>query len=256
MHILITNDDGVQAPGLEALANTFKHLGKVTILAPDRNWSASGHAKTMHRPLRVSETHLSDGTPAFTSDGTPSDCVTLALLGLINKPVDLVISGINPLANVGHDVTYSGTVAAAKEAAIAGVPGIAFSIDPPYGHQGPLDYSTAASLAAEIADKVIKRSNGETTLLNVNIPYGDREQIQGIAVTRQGLRVYHDALDDRVDPRGKNYYWIGGDAPGGVIEPGTDFWALANQYISITPLTLDLTDNNKLAKLEAWELTL
>lgn len=256
MHILITNDDGVQAPGLAALANAFKSLGKITILAPNRNWSASGHVKTMHRPLRVSETQLPDGTPALSSDGAPSDCVALALLGLIKDPIDLVVSGINPRANVGHDLTYSGTVTAAMEAAIAGVPGIAYSIDPPRGHQGPLDYSTAASLAAEIAGKVIKRSADETILLNVNIPYGERKQIHGIAITRQGLRVYHDALDERSDPRGRSYYWIGGEAPGGVIEPGTDFWALANQYISITPLTLDLTDKGKLATLEAWDLTL
>jgi 5'-nucleotidase len=256
MHILITNDDGVQAPGLEALANAFKSLGKVTILAPDRNWSASGHAKTMHRPLRVSETQLSDGTPAFANNGTPSDCVTLALLGFINEPIDLVVSGINPLANVGHDVTYSGTIAAATEAAIAGVPGIAYSIDPPHDHNGPLDYGTAAPLAAEIAEKVMARVGDEQILLNVNIPYGERDQIQGIAITRLGLRIYHDALDKRIDPRGRNYYWIGGGTPGGVNEPGTDFWALANHFISITPLTLDLTDKGKLPTVEAWELGL
>jgi 5'-nucleotidase len=142
------------------------------------------------------------------------------------------------------------------EAAIAGVPGIAYSIDPPKNHQGPLDYITAASVAAEIAGQALQRSGSETTLLNINIPYGNRDQIQGVAITRQGLRVYHDALDERVDPRGKDYYWIGGDSPGGVIEPGTDFWALANRYVSITPLTLDLTDTGKLSMLEAWELTL
>jgi 5'-nucleotidase len=256
MHILITNDDGVQAPGLEALAHAFKSLGEITILAPDRNWSASGHVKTMHRPLRVRKTQLSDGTPALTSDGAPSDCVALALLGLIKEPIDLVVSGINPLANVGHDVTYSGTVTAAMEAAIAGVPGIAFSIDPPNGHSGPLDYTTAASLAAEIAEQVMQRQDGGQVLLNVNIPYGARDHIKGLAITRQGLRVYHDALDERTDPRGRSYYWIGGDAPGGVVESGTDFWALANHYVSITPLTLDLTDRNHLAVLEAWDLTI
>lgn len=256
MHILMTNDDGIRAPGLQALADAFKLLGEVTILAPDRNWSASGHVKTMHRPLRVSEIQLSNGTPAFTCDGAPSDCVALALLGLIEAPIDLVVSGINPRANVGHDVTYSGTVTAAMEAAIAGVPGIAYSIDPPAEHNGPLDYGTAATLAAEIARKVFERIRGEHTLLNVNIPYGDRDQIRGIEITRQGMRVYHEALDERVDPRGQRYYWIGGDAPSGVIEPGTDFWALANHCVSITPLTLDLTDRDKLPALEAWDLSL
>ena len=256
MHILITNDDGVQAPGLEALAVAFKTMGKVTVLAPDRNWSASGHVKTMHRPLRVWETRLTDGTPALTSDGAPSDCVALALLGMIKDPIDLVVSGINPLANVGHDVTYSGTVTAAMEAAIGGVHGLAFSINPPLGHNGPIDYTVAAGLAAEIAEQAMARPIEEPLLLNINIPYADREQIQGIMVTRQGLRVYHDALDERIDPRGRKYYWIGGDAPGGVVEPGTDFWALAHGYVSITPLTLDLTDRSRLAAFEDWEPSL
>lgn len=254
MHILLTNDDGVQAPGLQALAQTFKALGRVTILAPDRNWSASGHVKTMHRPLRVWETQLSDGTAAMTSDGAPSDCVALALLGLIKDPIDLVVSGINPLANVGHDVTYSGTVTAAMEAAIAGVPGIAVSINPTPDHEGPVVYDTAAALAAQIAEQVMAHSKGEQVLLNVNIPHGTRDRIQGIAITRQGSRVYNDALDERLDPRGRKYYWIGGEAPGGIVEPGTDFWALANGYVSITPLSLDLTDNRKLATIEAWNL--
>ena len=256
MHILITNDDGVHAPGLEALAHAFKVLGQVTVLAPDRNWSASGHVKTMHRPLRISETRLADGTPALSSDGAPSDCVALALLGLIKDPIDLVVSGINPLANVGHDLTYSGTVTAAMEAAIAGVPGIAYSIDPPRDHKGPIDYQTAASIAATIARQAMAHTTNGQVLLNVNIPYREREQIQGVAITRQGLRVYHDALEERIDPRGRSYYWIGGEAPGGVIEPGTDFWALAHHYVSITPLSLDLSDKAKLATIEAWDLRL
>ena len=210
----------------------------------------------MHRPLRISETRLADGTPALSSDGAPSDCVALALLGLIKDPIDLVVSGINPLANVGHDLTYSGTVTAAMEAAIAGVPGIAYSIDPPRDHKGPIDYQTAASIAAKIARQAMAHTTNGQVLLNVNIPYREREQIQGVAITRQGLRVYHDALEERIDPRGRSYYWIGGEAPGGVIEPGTDFWALAHHYVSITPLSLDLSDKAKLATIEAWDLKL
>lgn len=256
MHILLTNDDGVAAPGLLALAQSMRTIGHVSVFAPHRNWSASGHVKTMHRPLRVWETELADGTPALTSDGAPSDCVAMAILGMIKVPIDLVVSGINPLANVGYDLTYSGTVTAAMEAAIAGIPGIAFSIDPPHGHEGPLAYDTAAFIAAQIAEQTMARLAGDRILLNVNIPYGERENLQGIAITRQGLRVYHDALDERIDPRGKRYYWIGGDAPGGIVEPGTDFWALAHHFVSITPMSLDLTDRSKLATLEAWDLTL
>ena len=256
MHILATNDDGVYAPGLSALAKAFRKLGEVTILAPDRNWSASGHVKTMHRPLRVNETRLSDGTPALTTDGAPSDCVAIALLGMIKKPIDLVISGINPNANVGHDVTYSGTVTAPMEAAISGLPGFAFSINTPADHVGAIDYSTAAEIAVSVTRQVLSKSMPEKFVLNVNIPYGCREDIRGLAVTRQGLRIYRDALVEREDPRLRKYYWIGGEAPTGVAEPGTDFWALAKNFVSITPITLDLTNSHDLPIVESWELTL
>jgi 5'-nucleotidase len=136
MHILVTNDDGINAPGLLALAKEMKSLGQVSVLAPDHNWSASGHVKTMHRPLRVKETVLPDGSQAWASDGAPSDCVALGLLGFITEKIDLVVSGINPNANIGHDVTYSGTVTAAMEAAIGGVSGIAFSLHAPEEFQG------------------------------------------------------------------------------------------------------------------------
>jgi 5'-nucleotidase len=256
MHILITNDDGVQAPGLLALVKAFTPLGRVTVLAPDRNWSASGHAKTMHRPLRVYETKLADGTPAFTSDGSPSDCVALALLGFVQTPLDLVVSGINPLANVGHDLTYSGTVTAALEAAIGGLPGFACSIDPPSGFSGQVDYETAAGIIAEIVMQAMDKPRPNPLILNINVPLADRSRIRGIAVTRQGMRVYRDALVEREDPRGRKYYWIGGEAPTGIVDSGTDFWALANEYVSVTPLSLDLTAAALLPTLEAWKLEL
>jgi 5'-nucleotidase len=254
MHILLTNDDGVYAPGLLALAQSLRTIGEVIIVAPDRNWSASGHVKTMHRPLRVHQTSLQDGTPALSTDGAPSDCVALALLGLVNQKIDLVVSGINPLANVGHDVTYSGTVTAAMEAAIWGVPGFACSLDPPNGHKGHLDYSNAAHMAASIISQVIEGPHSDKLVLNMNFPSGPLDEIEGIAITRLGLRVYRDALVERQDPRGRNYYWIGGEEPTGVADPGTDIWALENQYVSITPLSLDLTDRELLPTLEAWNL--
>ena len=242
MHILVTNDDGVAAPGLLALAQEMRLLGQVSILAPDRNWSASGHVKTMHRPLRVKEVALADGSLALASDGAPSDCVALALLGLLPQKVDLVVSGINPNANIGHDVTYSGTVTAAMEAAIGGVPGLAVSLNSPEGHKGALDFGPAARAARRVAETVMQHSPDPRTLLNINVPYLPDEQIKGIMVTRQGLRVYRDKLDERVDPRGKPYYWIGGDFPTAIPDEGTDFGALARGYISVTPLDLDLTD--------------
>lgn len=241
MHILVTNDDGVQAPGLLALAQALRPLGEITVLAPDHNWSASGHVKTMERPLRVKQTRLADGSPAYASDGAPSDCVALALLGLLPHEFDLVVSGINPNANIGHDVTYSGTVTAAMEAVIAGKPGLAVSLDSPPEHSGELDYAPAAQIALRVARRVLQQPLPTGTLLNINVPYRPLEQLRGPLITRQGLRVYRDALDRRLDPRGKPYYWIGGEAPTGVAEEGTDFGALAAGFVSITPLQLDLT---------------
>lgn len=252
MHILVTNDDGVTAPGLLALAREMRGLGEVTVLAPDHNWSASGHVKTMERPLRVRETKLADGSPALTTDGAPSDCVALALLGVVRAKIDLVVSGINPNANIGHDVTYSGTVTAAMEAVISDVPGIAVSLDSKPGH-GELDYGPAARIAVQVAAQVIAHGLPEGVLLNVNVPCLPEEQIKGIQITRQGLRVYHDALDAREDPRGRPYYWIGGEFPTGVEEDGTDVGALAEGYVSITPLQLDLTAYKALDKLKAWQ---
>jgi len=249
MHILVTNDDGVYAPGLIALAHEMRQVGKVSVLAPDHNWSASGHVKTMHRPLRVKEVQLPDNTTAWASDGAPSDCVALALLGFITDKIDLVVSGINPNANIGHDVTYSGTVTAAMEAAIGGVPGIAFSLHSPENHQGVLDYGPAARLARRVVSAVIQLKQLNSMLLNVNIPYLNDGELNGILVTRQGLRVYRDRLDKRLDPRGRPYYWIGGDAPTAIPDEGTDFGALEQGYVSITPLQLDLTDFHSLSEL-------
>jgi 5'-nucleotidase len=253
MHILVTNDDGVTAPGLLALAIEMRKLGMVTVLAPDHNWSASGHVKTMHRPLRVKEVILTDGSCVLASDGAPSDCVALGILGLAPGKVDLVVSGINPNANIGHDVTYSGTVTAAMEAAISGLPGVAVSLHSPENHRGDLDYGPAARVASRVVQAVIEKGLPEGILLNVNVPYLQDAQIKGIRITRQGLRVYRDSLDARKDPRGRPYYWIGGETPTGIVEEGTDFGALAEGYVSVTPLHLDLTAYEAMDELNAWE---
>ncbi len=253
MHILVTNDDGVLAPGLLALAQEMRLLGKVSVLAPDHNWSASGHAKTMHRPLRVKEVMLADGTAALASDGAPSDCVALGLLGLLPEKVDLVVSGINPNANIGHDVTYSGTVTAAMEAVIGGVPGIAVSLHSPENHSGALDYGPAARAARRIAQMLMAQTIDPRIVLSVNVPYLSDEQLRGILVTRQGLRVYRDRLDRRLDPRQHPYYWIGGDAPTAVPDDGTDFGAVSQGYVSVTPLQLDLTAFEAIPIMQAWK---
>jgi len=250
MHLLLTNDDGINAPGLLALKQALEHLGKVTVVAPSRNYSAAGHRKTMHKPLRMDETILTDGSAAWVCSGAPSDCVALALLGFIKEKVDLVVSGINPHHNVGQDVTYSGTVTAALEAVIAGVAGMAVSTEA----GSPPDYQAAAQVASRLAAAIARHGLPPNTLLNVNVPPAG--QVTGLRITRQGWRVYRDELVERLDPRGKPYYWIGGEMPTGRADVGTDFWALEQGYVSITPLQPDLTAYQVMDTLEKWLETL
>jgi 5'-nucleotidase len=251
-HILVTNDDGVLAPGLLALTREMRKLGKVSVLAPDRNWSGGGHVKTLDRALRVKEVRLADGTQAFASDGAPSDCVALGTLGYFKEPIDLVVSGINAGANLGHDVTYSGTVTAAMEAVIAGIPGIAVSLETMDNHIGDIDYGPAARATSKVVHQVIENGLSHEILLNINVPFLPGNKIRGVVLTRQGLRVYHSRLDERIDPRSKPYYWIGGDAPTGVPERGTDVGALAEGFVSVTPLQLDLTAFRAMTDLNTW----
>jgi 5'-nucleotidase len=253
MHILVTNDDGVTAPGLLALAQGMAQLGEVSILAPDHDWSGGGHVKTLRRPLRVRRVRLADGTSALTSDGSPADCVALGLMGMLPHKVDLIVSGINTSANLGHDVTYSGTVTAVMEGIIWGVPGVAVSLDGGDADSSELDYTAAVAVAAQAVGSVIEQGLPKGVFLNVNVPNEPLHRIQGIACTRQGLRVYRDRLDKRKDPRGRDYYWIGGDRPTGVPKEGTDVGALAERYASVTPLQLDLTAHEMLETMKAWQ---
>lgn len=251
MHILVTNDDGVTAPGLLALVQAMRQCGEVSVIAPDHDWSGGGHVKTLKRPLRVRQVKLADGTAALTSDGAPSDCVALGALGMLPK-IDLIVSGINPMANLGQDVTYSGTVTAAMEGVIWQIPSIAFSLDSGRSDLGDIDYSAAARVARFVVRTVMRMGMPKGVLLNVNIPYVPTEELRGLRLTRQGLRVYRDRLDKRQDPRGNDYYWIGGDSPTGVPEKGTDVGALADGYVSITPLQLDLTAYSMLPVMGEW----
>jgi 5'-nucleotidase len=249
-HILVTNDDGIASPGLLALRNALAEVGRVTVLAPDRNWSASGHVKTMHKPLRVDAATLADGSAAMATDGAPSDAVALALLGVVDDPIDVVVSGINLGANLGHDVTYSGTVTAAMEGAIANVPSLAVSLT---SRDHP-DFGVAGRFAASLGRQVLKHGLPPGVLLNVNVPPLRADELHGALLTRMGLRIYRDELVRRLDPRGRPYYWIGGPEPSGVEEQGTDIWAVANGYISVTPLQLDLTAHARLAAFDHWDL--
>jgi 5'-nucleotidase len=251
LQIMVTNDDGVFSPGLLALAQALRQIAEVYILAPWRNWSATGHTRTFDKPLRARDVTLNDGSTAWVCDGSPADCVALALRGFFEKKIDLVLSGINTSANLGDDVTYSGTIAAAIEATIWGIPAIAVSLDKPETLV-KANYDTAASYAGVIARNVYQNGLPRGTLLNVNVPYQPENQIKGFQVTRQGTRIYHDVLEKRSDPRGQPYYWVIGDTPSGIAETGTDMAALADSFISITPLRIDLTDHQMIAEMMNW----
>jgi len=254
--ILVTNDDGVQSLGLLALKRALRALADVIVLAPERNWSASGHAKTMHKPLRVHEVKLADGSVAHSCSGGPTDCVALAAEGVLGKRPDLVVSGINNGYNIGNDITYSGTVACALEATIYGIPGIAVSTAA--AKQSPVDVDILHPIAGEYALMVAKRVLHEgllaDTLLNVNVPALAPHEIRGIEITRQGKRRYQDELIRREDPYGQPYYWLGGLGVIDFPDDGTDVGAIANGFVSVTPIGLDYTAHGFLATLQDWQL--
>ncbi|MDQ3810776.1 MAG: 5'/3'-nucleotidase SurE [Chloroflexota bacterium] len=249
--ILVTNDDGADSPGLAALARALRAIDQVCVIAPNRNWTAAGHTKTLDRPLRVARITL-PGTrlSAYSSDGTPSDCVALGFLGLAPERPRLVVSGINTGPNMGSDITYSGTVSAAMEAVVSGVPGIAISLADYY----QWDFSYAARFAARLARKVLREGVDRDVLLNVNVPPLARREIRGVQVTSLGHRQYQDQLIARKDPFGRDYYWIGGGPPSGAGEPGTDLHAVGEGYVSITPVQIDLTHHGLIEKIASWAL--
>jgi len=258
MRILVTNDDGVDAPGLLALKRAMDAQGETLVVAPEHNWSAAGHRKTMHKPLRLAQVRLEDGTRAYAASGSPSDCVALVMLGALGARPDLVVSGINPHINVGQDMTYSGTVTAAMEGTISGVPSFAVSTDTGEARRCGVaePFAVAAEFASVVARKIMTEGLPPGVLLNVNVPGIARTDIAGVQVTRMCRRIYRDELVERADPRGKPYYWIGGEEPTAEPEEGTDFWALANGLISVTPLHLDLTAYQQMESVKGWTLQL
>lgn len=253
MNILLTNDDGVHAEGLLALKKALSKIANVYILAPDRPRSACGHSITLHKPLRVSNVKLSDGSQAIASNGTPSDCVSLALLGIVEAKIDLVISGINHGPNLGWDLTYSGTVSAAMEAAIAGVKSIAVSVT---SYDSNVNYITAANFTASLAKKYLEKSLPVNTLLNINVPNLSEADIKGIEITRQGKKRYSSFIEKRTDPVGRTYYWLSGDEPKDTPEDGTDVKAIMDGKISVTPVHLDLTDDYSVSAIKDWNIKL
>ncbi|MEP7158328.1 MAG: 5'/3'-nucleotidase SurE [Chloroflexota bacterium] len=250
--ILVTNDDGIESRGLLVLKQSLAPLGDVYVLAPETNQSAVGHTKTFMRPLRVRERTLADGSRGWSVDGSPTDAVSLAFLGYFDIGFDLVASGINYGANLGDDITYSGTVSAAMEAVLSAVP--AFAISQEY-YEHP-DFTLAAQIAYRAAVNILENGLAPGELININVPGIPPAECGGVEVTRMGKRVYQDELIERLDPRGIPYYWIGGPPPSGLSEPGTDFHAVVNKRIAITPIQLDLTAKRLLTRLNSWTWTL
>ncbi len=246
MHILVSNDDGYSAEGIRALAREMKRFGRVTVVAPEHNHSGASNSLTLNKPLSVTQTE--EGV--FVVSGTPSDCVHLALTGLLDEKPDLVVSGINCGANMGDDTMYSGTVAAAVEGYIFGIDSLAFSqIDRGWG-----ELESAAKMAGLIVGRFLERKekDGANVLLNVNIPNMPFEALQGVKSTRLGRRHQAERMIDQVNPRGLPIYWLGAAGKPRDASPGTDFWATAHGFVSVTPLQIDLTDHKLVSQAAHW----
>ncbi|MFQ5585400.1 MAG: 5'/3'-nucleotidase SurE [Thermodesulfobacteriota bacterium] len=237
--ILVSNDDGIDSEGIFALADALKRVGEVYVVAPDRERSAASHSLTLHKPLRVDKV----GKRMYAVNGTPTDCVNLAINGILPKRPDIVVSGINRGGNLGDDVTYSGTVSAAIEGTLLDVPSFAVSL----ATKRNFNFEAAAEFSIRLSRHIIRDGLPEDTLLNVNVPPVRR--VKGYRITRQGKRIYDNAIVEKVDPRGKKYYWIGGNELKWEGGRDTDFYSVSKGYISITPLHLNMTNDDSLEDL-------
>ena len=249
MDILLTNDDGVLAEGLSALRAALDPLGRIWVVAPEREQSATSHALTLHRPLRVRQLE----ERVFAVDGTPTDCVLLACRGvpeMIDARIGLVVSGINHGANLGDDVSYSGTVAAAIEGQMLGCPSVAVSLD----DWRPGGFAAAGAVARTIVERLIEQGLPHGALINVNVPSLPEDGIKGYKITRLGKRTYRDRIVRKTDPRGRPYFWIGGDKPTWEAQPGSDLDAVDAGFVSVTPIQLDATDYDAMETLAGWNL--
>lgn len=246
--ILVTNDDGIDAEGLRVLAEALNTLGNVWIVAPRHEQSAVGHSLTLHRPLRV---HKAD-EKKFAVDGTPTDCVCLAVNALMERPPDLLVSGINTGGNMGDDITYSGTVSAAWEGTLLGIP--SFAISTLCDDKEVFHFEPAADFALKLARALLRNRLPANTLLNVNVPNTNGSPITQYRITRQGRRIFSDPIVEKIDPRGKKYYWIGGAFLGFEDIPNSDLLAVHQQFISITPVLLDLTNYASIENLLQWDI--
>ncbi|MDP2167339.1 MAG: 5'/3'-nucleotidase SurE [Thermodesulfovibrionales bacterium] len=234
--ILVTNDDGVHSPGLIALLKAMKEVGDAYVVAPDRERSAASHSLTLHRPLKPEELR----ERVWAVNGTPTDCVAIGVEKILREKPDIIVSGVNKGANLGDDITYSGTVAAAMEGTILGIPSIAVSTV--LDGRLPIHFETAARFAAEAARYILDKALPYDTLLNINVPNRAGKDIMGMKFTRQGKRVYSGSIQETFSPAGEKHYWIGGGRPFWEHGEDTDMTAVIEGYISVTPVHLDLTN--------------
>ena len=247
MKILISNDDGINAPGIQALVESLEKIADVFVVAPDREQSAVGHAITIHDPLKVSKKYIDGKEFGYAVSGTPADCVKLALCSLMkDNPPDLIVSGVNHGANLGTDIIYSGTVSAATEGTLLGIPSIAISVN---SFKRDAKFSVAAEVVVEVIKKIDEFNLPRGTLLNVNVPSIERDEIKGWKLTYQGRTKYVERYVERIDPRGNSYYWIDGDLVEREDETEADFRAVKEGYISITPIHFDVTNHDYLAEI-------
>ncbi len=248
--ILLSNDDGIQAPGLSALCKALKEIDEVMVVAPETEMSAVGHAITLSDPLRVKE-FIKDGDFfGYAINGTPADCVKIALNAILDKQPDIIVSGINQGANVGTNLIYSGTVSAATEGTILGIPSIAISFDSFLN----TDFSVAAAFAKKVVLQVKEKGLPKGTLLNVNVPDVPADKIEGVEIVPQGKSRVIEKFDKRIDPRQHTYYWQTGEMVMVDEDEGTDCWSVHHNRISITPVQFDLTDYKNIAKIQEWGL--
>jgi 5'-nucleotidase len=247
--ILITNDDGIHAKGLIALHEALCGHFTVSVVAPDRERSAVGHGITLHEPVRADRLNF-NGTWGYALSGTPVDCIKLSLLELLEDRPDMIISGINPGENTGVNINYSGTVAAAREAALYGLPSISVSV---CSHE-PKHYNEAAMFTKNLAEKVLKKGLPFGTFLNVNIPDISMSEVNGIVLSKHGTEFSKEYIEKKTDPRNKPYYWQGAEQPHQIVDPGIDSSALMGNYISITPIKCDMTDYQMIEELKIWNL--
>ncbi len=254
MRILLTNDDGIHAPGIQAARRALSALGEVFVVAPERQRSAAGHAITLHKPLRISPVTMADGTNGFSTSGTPTDCVSLGYEIVMESNCDLLVSGINAGPNLGWDLTYSGTVAAAIEGAVLGLPSIAISVASTHGPAESIDFGPAAEFLARLAPTAVADRMPKATLINVNVPAVSASELLGVTVTHQGRREYVDRIVTREDPSGRPYYWLTGSIREEEPDPGSDVHAILCNRISVTPVHLDLTAHDLIPKLRDWAL--